>query len=100
MTKPSAWDRFPFNKRGRFNGKRRAYWEREGTKLVVEYLVRAADASQSSSSLPSALAAERLLALAEAESPEIFAEVCADRDRSRFGLCELLVELLAPCETK
>lgn len=91
MKDSKVFEQFPF-KRGKFNGKGKAHWEREAKKLVVEMLVRASMIDRSS--LIGALAAERLEALARAESEELYAEVIGERDRCQEGFARIMGEII------
>lgn len=87
----NVWDKFPV-KRGRFNGKPKAHWEREAKKLVIETLVRGSMCDTRSAI--GALASERLLELAKAEDPELFEEVVQEREACQAGFARVMGEML------
>ena len=91
MNNEEIWTRFPL-KRGRFNGKGKKHWEREAAKLVVAMLVRASNLDHRSAI--GAIASNRLLELARAESPELYAEIVGERDRCRKGFARVMREIL------
>ena len=76
-----------FNSRKRFNGQPARHWQREARKLVVEQLVRSSNVD---GSIVGAMASARLLALAEAEDPELYQEVLDERVRCKQGLAAIM----------
>jgi hypothetical protein len=81
--------------RKRFNGKPFAHWQAEADELVVELIARAALQHTDSRSLIGHIARKRLLAIARAESPTLFARVLAQRDRCITGFQRIMHELRA-----
>lgn len=63
-----------------------AHWRREADRLVIDILVRGAGRDHELNALPMKMARERLLYLAQAISPELYEEICAERDRCQLGL--------------
>ena len=77
-----------------FNGQPMSHWQRKADELVMDCLVRAVysvtDPTPETTSLIRKLAAERLTAIAKAENPEMYAEICGQRDRCIRNMCKTI----------
>lgn len=90
----------------KINGKPMAHWERQAERVVVDVLVRAATSfgwrplgaespefPDPHQSIIHKLAADRLMAMAEAESPALVKELLDERDRCRSNIMRFISEL-------
>jgi hypothetical protein len=82
----------------KINGKPMSYWEHMGKELLVDALVRAAidygwDIDPKFQSIPQKIAADRLMAMANAEDAEIVKELLAERDRCRENIALFVASL-------
>lgn len=90
----------------RFNGKPMSHWERKAKEVVVEILVRAAtdygwrplgaespEFPDPHQSIIHKLAADRLMAMAMAEDPEIVKEMLANRARFQENLARFVASM-------
>ncbi len=74
-------------------GKSAAHWERMAKKHVVEMILRASF-QLDENCIPGALARQRLLELAEAESPELMLEVLQERQQCIEGFSAIMADMM------
>lgn len=77
-----------------FNGKPMSHWNREADKLVIECLVRASRLD--TRSIIGAQASERLINLAKAISPQLYADTEAQIALMQRNLALVLNDCIAP----
>jgi hypothetical protein len=79
-------------KRKRFNGKPFSHWQAQADELVVDSILRAAlqYTEQEQPSIIAHLAGQRLLEIAQAESPTLFEKVLATRARCLEGFTRIM----------